>query len=508
MLSFIMARVTIEQLETRYAHYGLYNTWVGGGDPIVVRRKCGEPTDYIHASSRKLLYQRERLAVASRHWANLTPSQKAFYRRRMAFVSVVGSISEEKLLKGRQLFISQEIRELAVAGKQLTTPFEICIILCDEALNPLRGKLWLKWRENEEAEWETLFGDELTKGNWLFNNVKPGQFAYHPKGEAEGYIDPEGIETFMTEAELKSYHYHILLDEYYRLVLKEPWTYPEYPPEFAVVIAEPWSPIYVPPPEFEPVIEEPWSAIPFPELEAVIAEPWSAIPFPELELVIDEPWTYIPPEPVTVRFYPDKHPEQSSVDGLAYRTALNQTWADVHGGAGTTASDNAASFQIYIRAGTQADKWYQIYRVILVFDTTAIPADAQILSAKLGVRGTGKSNSWGAGFAIGVFGSYPLSNTAIVPADYGRLYAVPLSQRIAYADWNTGGWNIFTLNPAGLAKIIPGGITKLGLREYDFEAPGNAPPWLYLGAVGISGNSADEPTPERCPYLEVTYQPP
>lgn len=207
-----MATVIIKEPREQEAHFGLYRTSAGGDESIIVRRKVGEPTDYIHGNSRKLARQREILTLASQHYAHLTPSQKAITRRQIEEVEYQKSHgkTDTKLLMGRQLFIAKEIRSLKTTGKQLLLPHELCIMLVDENLSPLEGELWLSYLN--QAEWWSLAKEEIATGNWLFSLVPPAQEAYWPYGVAEGYFDPMLPEyQFMSEDEILPYHYHVLL---------------------------------------------------------------------------------------------------------------------------------------------------------------------------------------------------------------------------------------------------------------------------------------------------------
>ena len=128
-----MATVEIKEFREQYSHFGLYRTSAGGQDFIIVRRKVGEPTDYLHANSRKLKRQREALSVASQHYATLTPSQKADTRQQMEEVEYIRNHGKTdiKLLKGRQLFISKDIRSLNQLGQLITPTAELCVFVCD-----------------------------------------------------------------------------------------------------------------------------------------------------------------------------------------------------------------------------------------------------------------------------------------------------------------------------------------------------------------------------------------
>lgn len=206
-----MAKVEILAPREQEAHFGLYRQSVGGDQAIIIRRKIGEETDYLHANSRKLQRQREYLTLASQHYARLTPTQKAKTRHQFEEVEFIASHgkTDTKLLTGRQLFIAKEMRSLATTGKQLTTPLEICIILTDEELNPIAGQLWLKYLLDEE--WLDCDRELLSQTDWLFPSVPAGMIRYHPYGEAPGYLDEEDPDTtFLEESQLKGYHYHPL----------------------------------------------------------------------------------------------------------------------------------------------------------------------------------------------------------------------------------------------------------------------------------------------------------
>ncbi|GAI66657.1 unnamed protein product, partial [marine sediment metagenome] len=78
-----MARVYAVKKRIQPAHFGLYRTSTGGDESIIVRRKVGEPTDYMHTKSRKLARQRANLTVASQHYSHLTPSQRQIAHRQL-----------------------------------------------------------------------------------------------------------------------------------------------------------------------------------------------------------------------------------------------------------------------------------------------------------------------------------------------------------------------------------------------------------------------------------------
>lgn len=207
-----MATVEIKEPREQAGHFGLYRTSAGGDQGIIVRRKVGDPTDYMHTKSRKLKTQRDNFTLASQHYSKLTPSQKAITRRQIEEVEYQKSHgkTDTKLLQGRQLFISKEIHSLATTQKQTVLPYELCIMLVDENLSPLAGELWLYCTVS--GEWFHLPKDEIYTGNWLFSLVPRDYPPYRVYGEALGYFDPMLPEhQNIAVDDLLPYHYHKLL---------------------------------------------------------------------------------------------------------------------------------------------------------------------------------------------------------------------------------------------------------------------------------------------------------
>ena len=206
-----MATVVPGQFREQLAHFGLYRTSAGGDESIIVRRKVGEPTDYMHPTSRKLKIQRQNLALASQHYAHLSPSQKAATRHQIEEVEYQTSHgkTDTKLLLGRQLFIAKDIHYLNVAQRQIQPPLEACIILTDQGLNPLDGELWLRYLKDDQ--WHDIPKEELSLGSWMFEKVPARQEAYQVYGKSTGFLDPKRPEhQAMTECYLRTYHYHKL----------------------------------------------------------------------------------------------------------------------------------------------------------------------------------------------------------------------------------------------------------------------------------------------------------
>ncbi|MBA7531806.1 hypothetical protein ES705_24027 [subsurface metagenome] len=206
-----MARVEIGEYRAQDAHYGFYRDDLPSGDVILIRRKVGDPTDYLHPNSRKVRQQRLNFGLASTHYSHLTPIQK----KELKYVGEImpftrgRSKSDTKFLQGRTLFISKDIHALNETQKQTPTPLQICIVLTDQDFNPIEGDIWLRYLE--DGEWKETTRRLLSPSYWLFPTVPRNMELYHPVGADYHYYDPQDPETtYLTQKELMLYHYHPL----------------------------------------------------------------------------------------------------------------------------------------------------------------------------------------------------------------------------------------------------------------------------------------------------------
>lgn len=227
---------------------------------------------------------------------------------------------------------------------------------------------------------------------------------------------------------------------------------------------------------------------------------------PLYKMVIAPPVPAYGPEE-THSFYPDAHPEVSSVDGRTQHwTGAGQTWASIRGGVGSYAIDTETTIIVRIDAWDDND-WIRIYRDPILFDTTSIPSGAKKISAylRLNVRNFGVYSSWVPTMCFNVFTSNPASNTALVGPDYSTFGETPLSTPKYRGDL-VAGFNYWAFNAAGLAAIVPAGITKLGMREQGHDVANIAPPWVH-GITGFLEFAAADWVGALGPMLSVTYQP-
>ena len=209
-------------------------------------------------------------------------------------------------------------------------------------------------------------------------------------------------------------------------------------------------------------------------------------------------------------FYPDAHPESTTVDGWTSRSLADEVWATIIASDATSKSDSSSQLVIQIIASSTVDQWERLYRSILLFDvSTIVPAFALITEVVLGLYGDFKIDTLNASPRVNIYSSNPASNVAIALADHLSLGSIPFSDTpIAYDDWSVSGYNDFILNAAGLnaleAAINGDGILKLGIRDVDYDVAQVAPPWLNGNQSQIRMYSADKGGNFR-PRLVATY---
>lgn len=204
-------------------------------------------------------------------------------------------------------------------------------------------------------------------------------------------------------------------------------------------------------------------------------------------------------------FYPDAHPETSTVDGRVWHSQTNVTWASLIGAAGTNASDADAEVScMYFKSGTESGKYNILLRSIFLFNVS-LPVGASISAVDFAFYGTFKADQHGAAPDINIYSSNPASNTSLAAGDFDSLGSVAFCDTpVAYSSWNTAGYNNFSLNAAGIASIPVSGLAKLGLRNANYDAAGIAPLWVSGAVSYLQGYYAEQGAGYK-PKLIITY---
>lgn len=214
----------------------------------------------------------------------------------------------------------------------------------------------------------------------------------------------------------------------------------------------------------------------------------------------------LPPE--TMTFYPGHGSGRTSVDGYVrkYKAVTYLTWEEVTTGDGEDAGYSATSFACEVRrTSLHPNKYTNVGRLFYLFDTSALPSNCTIIKADFIVGAEDKYNN-GFDAAFNIFGSNPLSNTAIVKTDFSRVSSVPFATKIPFADIVEHSQNTWHLNSAGLAAINKTGITKFSLREANHDAPNIEPDWAVNKVVWSEFFFVNQVTAAFRPRLVVTYR--
>lgn len=198
----------------------------------------------------------------------------------------------------------------------------------------------------------------------------------------------------------------------------------------------------------------------------------------------------------------------NGVDGFVTRSGVNETWATIIAGAGTSNSPTI-QLSISLQASTTTDQFQLLRRVSMNFYTAPLTSNAIIQSAVLSVS-TIAGNSDAAGWApsANVYGCTPASNTVLTTADFQTAFdsiakcdtALPYASLPAVDSY----WD-FTLNAAGVAWISRTGFSAFGIRN-NYDVTAIAPtPWASATSTSFAFNAADSNPGIGDPKLVVTF---
>lgn len=203
----------------------------------------------------------------------------------------------------------------------------------------------------------------------------------------------------------------------------------------------------------------------------------------------------------TSTFYPNPDVESTSVDG--YIKNANSVWATARDAAdGSAASDSATAIYSHLNPdGTN----YNIWRSIILFDTSAISDTDTVDSATMSLYLTTTSDAINDAYSYtGVVTSTPASNTAVGTADFDQLGTVLQAPSLDHTGLTTAAYKDFTFNATGISNVSKTGVSKFGIREgHDIENQSVA-----VSPDRVSGNywsAADEAGTTQDPKLVVVH---
>ena len=209
----------------------------------------------------------------------------------------------------------------------------------------------------------------------------------------------------------------------------------------------------------------------------------------------------------TATFYPDANAESTSVDGQAQENTVND-FATIRGDVGDSVAGGDAAPEVIATVATHPSADYiTMTRGALLFDTSALPDNAIINNATLGIAGDGnKRDQFAEPGNITLVTSAPASNTAIVAGDYDSFGTTRQAPDILISSFVDDGttYNDFVLNAIGIGNINKTGISKFGIR-IGFDTYNNEPTFATDIRARVQARSADAGGTSTGPKLVVTY---
>lgn len=205
-------------------------------------------------------------------------------------------------------------------------------------------------------------------------------------------------------------------------------------------------------------------------------------------------------------FYPDAHPETTSVDGFCFLTGQDSTLATIRGVAtGSAVSDGTLIFA-GIKASGTSNQFAELYRCYFLFDSSALPDTDEISSAVVNLkRSTNATLNALGDTEMDIVASTPAANTDLISNDYAAVgstvFASVNTSTItaeAYYDW--------TLNASGIAAVSKTGVSKFALRidwDTDNSFTGSWSSGAYTGIYPTAAETNSGTTSD--PKLTVTH---
>ena len=179
------------------------------------------------------------------------------------------------------------------------------------------------------------------------------------------------------------------------------------------------------------------------------------------------------------------------------------------------AAGNEADFSIANRANWVSTAMFfgngvNVMRGFLAFDTSALPRNAVITGATLGVFVTGTADSVNDGNDfVTVVQGLQASPTILNVNDFSKAgnagdHPVEGSNRVDITGIATNAYMQWTLSPTGLTWISPGGFSQFAVRE-GHDVLDVWPGYANGQGDAISAYMSEQPGTSQDPYLKITY---
>lgn len=199
----------------------------------------------------------------------------------------------------------------------------------------------------------------------------------------------------------------------------------------------------------------------------------------------------------------------TSVDGIVEHDIVSgDTWATLHGSAGSYHADTTTSFAVQILAHA-SNNWRAIDRSIATIDLSGyLGNSAGVQSVAFKIYAYNFSASAGTFFSdISLVGSTPTDPADLANGDYAQLGSAKYAPDVDISSKSTGYYT-FNLDATGITAVktaIDGtGILKLGVRSKP-DADNAEPSWEASVADSVGFYSVDYDSGSAKPVLTITY---
>lgn len=194
----------------------------------------------------------------------------------------------------------------------------------------------------------------------------------------------------------------------------------------------------------------------------------------------------------------------SPVDGRTQRSSVNETFATICAGAGTTASASDITLNLTISSSSTTNQFSTLARGVVCFNTSGI-GSATIDSATLSLYPISKTNPLGSS-DINLTPVTLASTAAVASGDYSNFGSTVLGS-ISYASVSAFSYNNMTLNSDGRDNINKVGVSQFGIRHNWDVASSFGGAWVSSVSNTFSISMADQSGTSQDPKLVVNYTP-
>jgi hypothetical protein len=209
----------------------------------------------------------------------------------------------------------------------------------------------------------------------------------------------------------------------------------------------------------------------------------------------------------TLTAYPDADPETTTVDGIVRRSGVDEPFATIIVGAGTSFDDTTTpTVAASLSSSASGNQYATLNRGIFLFDTSSIGSSPTISAVTLSLFGSSKANPFGGTPSLDIVSSNPASNTGLANADFSTFGSTSFGN-VTYASFDGTDtiYTSITLNASGISNIAKTGISKFGSR-IDWDRSGTfGGSWVVTSTLRFNIHYADEAGTTQDPKLVVTY---